>query len=376
MNPMQLKIPKTYLRARKPSSQPKEGDCYDFPIFLTSLFLKEFLSNVCILVLNSRIGKDNFLAGPIVTLYVLLVFRRPLNNPFVLTMACLSAGDWGKANVAGYPGFDKQKTCWKKMFLFWCWLLTAQLLGAAAAAHLRNSNDAVFGSEFVNGAAWGSGQLYLRANLSKTETCWNTDIYDSNSSSIQILPTKLLKSQKILVASTSLIQWRWWFAEDLVAVLFFIVGYIHIWRWLRWQDMKDTTADEQKDRYWRNLVAFSTASASMGLMTTMTFPTAHYGVHTSVFLSVYQSLNEEKAVTANFLNEPFMRVLGGAVGCILAVIYERAITWVDDVEAHPETIDEDTYSWTLLIHKVLYISKLHITNPITDIDASLNDVWE
>lgn len=359
MHATKLKLPKTYLAARSDPTPPKEDDCYDFPIFMTSLFLREFLSNFCVLVLNSRIGKDNFLAGPIVTLYVLLIFRRPLNNPFILTMACVSAGDWGKANVAGYPGYNKNKTCWKKMFLFWAWMITAQLLGATAAAHFRTSNDAIFGSEFINGAAWGSGQIYLRANLSKSDTCWNREYgFDSNNS-IQVIPTKILKSQQNVISNTSTIQWRWFFAEDLVAVLFFIIGYIHIWRWLRWQDMKDSTADEQNERYWRNLVAFATASASLGLMNTMTFPTAHFGVHTSLFLSVYQSLNEEKAVTANFMNEPLIRVLGGCVGCLLAVLYERVITWIDDTEENPEYTDEDTYGITLLAHKILYISKLH-----------------
>ena len=65
--------------------------------------------------------------------------------------------------------------------LFWLWMLTAQLLlGAVAAANFRTANDAIFGSEFVNGAAWGSGQLFLRANLSKSvssslSSCWNNN---------------------------------------------------------------------------------------------------------------------------------------------------------------------------------------------------------
>ena len=144
-----------------------------------------------------------------------------------------------------------------------------------------------------------------------------------------------------------------------MAVLFFIVGYIHIWRWLRWQDMKDTTANEQNDRYWRNLVAFSAASASLGLMNTMTFPTSHCGMHTSLFLSTYQALNPEKAVTANFMGEPLIRAVGGTVGCIMAVAYERALALVDEVEADPENTDDDRYSMVMFIHKILYISKIH-----------------
>ena len=353
------------------------NNCYynyyneDTLIFLASLFIREFLSNFCTLVLSSRIGKDIFIAGPLVSLYMIIVFRRPLNNPYILTMACLSAGDWGKANVSGYPGFDKKKTGGLKLFLFWAWMLAAQLLGASFAANFRADNDAIFGSEFVNGAAWGSGQLYLRANLSNSETCWNKNfsafVVDATTNPAQIIniPTRFVKSQgdMILNSCKSYIRIRWWFMEELVAVLFLIVGYVHIWRWLRWQDMKDSTANEQNDRYWRNLVAFAVASAALGLMTTLAFPTAHYGAHTSLFLSVYQSRNEEKAVTANFMNEPVIRVVGGSIGCILAVVYERVITWVDEVEEGVADLDDPQvggeYSITLLAHKILYISDVH-----------------
>ena len=369
---LKLKLPAAHQHhTKKTSSAHRQEEakniCHcpcDTAIFLFSLFLRELLSNFCILVLNSRLGRDNFLASPIVTLYVILVFRRPLNNPFILTMACLSAGDWGKANVSGLPGFNKLKTSSMTIFLFWLWMLTAQLLGAVAAANFRTANDAIFGSEFVNGAAWGSGQLFLRANLSKDESCWNKASSSSptigNQTSV-IIPTRLAKAQEDLVLDScmSYIQWRWWFMEDLAAVLFFIVGYVHVWRWLRWQDMKESTANEQSDRYWRNLVAFASASASLGLMNTMAFPTAHCGLHTSVFLSVYQSLNEEKAVTANFMNEPLIRVMGGVVGCLLAVLYERAITLVDEVEEEEANSETESYSLAVLVHKILYTSDIH-----------------
>ena len=80
----------------------------DALVYFSSLFLREFVSTICVLVLNSRLGGDLFLASPIVSLYVNIVFRRPLNSPYVLTLGCLSAGDWRKANVAGYPGFIKE----------------------------------------------------------------------------------------------------------------------------------------------------------------------------------------------------------------------------------------------------------------------------
>ena len=89
----------------------------DIQIYFPSLFLREFVSTICQLVLNSRLSSDLFIASPIVTLYVNIVFRRPLNSPYVTTLACLSASDWRKANVAGYPGFNKDKTRWWELAL-------------------------------------------------------------------------------------------------------------------------------------------------------------------------------------------------------------------------------------------------------------------
>ena len=352
-----MRIPKDFIRgAQSPDTKAAQSNTVDIPqsditIFWLSLFIREFASTLSILVLNSRLGKDNFLVGPIVTLYINLVFRRPLNNPFVLTMACMSRGDWGKANVAGYPGLNSNTTTFY-LFIFWVWMLVGQLSGAVAAAFFRAHNDAIFGSEFIDGAAWGSGQIYLKANTSNPNSCWNSVNQDNVTQIIQNIPIRLLESQTTMLRGeyTLYVQMLWWFSEDLVAVLFLIVGYIHIWRWLRWEDMKDKAANELQERYWRNLIAFSSASASLGLMTAMTFPTAHYGAHTSVFLSVYQSLKQEKAVTANFLHEPLIRAGGGTLGCLFAVLYEKAVTALES--ADPQS------TFYNVLHKVLYLSKL------------------
>ena len=349
----QLKLPKSYLRTIAESSKPtipKANDIYDTGIFIGSLFVREFLSTFCLLVLNSRLGKDNFIAGPIVTMYVNLFFRRPINNPFVLTMACLSSSDWGKANVVGYPGLTKDTSKWH-IYFFWLLMLTAQLVGAVTAAYLRAANDSRFGSEFIDGAAWGTGQLMLRANVADSNTCWNADNTLYIPGDIQNIPVRLTNNNMIKNTCYGYMQGMWWFSEDMVAVLFLIVGYVHIWRWLRWQDMVDKSASEKDSRYWSNIIVFSAASASLGLMNTMTFPTAHTGAHTSLFLGVYQILKPEKVVTANFMGEPWFRAGGGLVGCMLGVVYEKAITYVND------SLNTDD-SFAAFMHKVLYISRI------------------
>ena len=322
----------------------------DALIYFPSLFLREFVSVVCVLVLNSRLGGDIFLAGPLVTLYVSIVFRRPLISPYVLTLGCLSAGDWRKANVAGYPGFNREKTRWWELALFWLLLLVAELTGAVAAARIRAFNDHILGYEFVKGAAWGAAQLNFRANLDHADSCWNREYFPNGSTQVEI-PVHLYRNNVAAMFKTSACitntQWRWWFAEELGAVLFIITAYVHIWRWLRWDDMEKSNPNDREMRYWEKIVSFSTAAASVGLMTTMAFPTANQGMHTTVFLALYHTLNTDRNVASLDLNEPAIRAFGGACGCLLAIAYEWGLAWLD-------SMDRGKSWWADAGHKMLY----------------------
>jgi hypothetical protein len=345
--PRQNRInPKSVCTSPPPNTVPTLSDAL---IYFPSLFMREFLSTICALVLNSRLSADLFIASPIVTLFVNIVFRRPLNNPYVTTFACMSAGDWRKANVAGYPGFNKERTRWWELVLYWAWMVGAQLCGAAAAAGIRAYNDRVLGYEFVKGAAWGSGQIHFKAKLTGEDTCWNSNYFPIGSTTVDI-PVRLYRNAtESMLRSDCLadVQWRWWFAEELAATLFVIVTYVHIWRWLRWDDMEKSNANNREMRYWEKLVTFSAATASVGMMTAITFPTANAGLQTSVFLGIYQTLNTDKNVTSTALNEPLLRSFGGTCGCLLAVAYEWVLAWLD-TKAKGECPLADA------VHKMLY----------------------
>ena len=288
-------------------------------VYFISLFLREWLATFCQLLLVSRLGGDVLFAGMMVTLYINIVFRRPLVNPFVLTLACLSAGDWKKANVAGYPNFNRAQTKRWQLAFFWLWLLTAQLLGAAAAACMRAQNSHLLGDEFIRNAAGGTGQLYLR--VGPESHCWDVDA----KTEIPIRNTALLKRGWCEVS----VQWRWWFFEDLGAALFLIVGYVHIWKWLRWDDMQLGNPNDQDERYWGKIIAFSLASAVLALMTVIAFPTANAGWHTSLYVYVLQTLRTDLYITSLNLSEPLVRATGGICGCVMAVLYERMLAWME-----------------------------------------------
>jgi hypothetical protein len=313
---------------------------------------------MCLFILASRLGSDLFIAGPLATLYINIVFRRPINNPFVATLACASSGEWKKANVAGYPGISALTKSWELVF-YWVLLVTAQLLGAMCAADIRTHGEELLGHEFIKNAAWGAGQLKLTANLKESATCWNISdpILGPVLDDAVELPIRLYRdaTSTMLLGESCLssLQWRWWFFEDLSAALFLIVGYIHIWQWLRWDDMEKSNATPREERYWEKIVTFSVASASLGIMNAVAFPTAHAGLHTSMFLYRYQRLNDDKHVTSTEFNEPLIRAFGGVCGCLLAVAYEWIVAWLNSVDKNKE---DGVSQAGRLLHKMIYVS--------------------
>ena len=116
------------------------------------------------------------------------------------------------------------------------------------------------------------------------------------------------------------------------AVLFFLVTNLHIWKWLRWDDMQEKNPKDNKARYWAKLTFFSLASGGIGLMNTMTFPTANTGWHNSMYIYVYQRLCNDLVITSIDKSESLIRAFGGFVGCMLAVVYEWIVVGIEDVE--------------------------------------------
>ena len=320
---------------------PNSNDMYshwtDPYIFHASLFTREFVSTLLLLLLRSRLGSSLFIAGPIVIFYINIVFRRPLNNSFVLIFACFSAGDWKKANVAGYPGFDRNKTPKPGLWLYCLFLLAAQLSGAASAAAIKASYSRSIGSESMQ--AWGVNQVYLKVKENSPDSCWKN--------TTQPIPASLFGDQTADYLDsncTSNIQ-EWWFMEDLGAVFFLIVSYLHIWKWLRWDDEEHGNPTCMQERYWEKIVSFSVVSSILALTTAIAFPTAHAGWHTSLYLCVYQKLRNDLQVTSNAMLEPLIRGSGGFVGCLLAMVYEWSLA---------RYFKEDRNAVDILMFKLLY----------------------
>ena len=83
--PRTIAIPREFMRAS--AAKPPPTPPADTGIYLSALCAREFGATFCQLLLASRLGGDVFYAGCLVTLYVNVVFRRPM----ALAAGCLLA---------------------------------------------------------------------------------------------------------------------------------------------------------------------------------------------------------------------------------------------------------------------------------------------
>ena len=308
-----------------------------------SIAMREFMATYCLFMLSSRLGADLFIARPLVFAYVSMMFRRPMINPLVTIFACSCPQHWEKANISGFPFYSNADSvkCW--LSLYCPIVILIQISAAIAAAYTKDYNSQLFGDEFINNAAWGTGQLRLRVDTTIGRgSCWN--IPNGN-----ITQVAEISSHNSLINDShdclSKIQGGWWFAEDMASMLFLIASYVHVWKWLRWDDLKDLNPADSERRYWMKIAAFSAAVGIFNLMNAMAFPTANTGWHVSIYLYVLQKLRGDLIITSNTYLEPLIRAAGSFTGCILAILYEYLIIWVDSNEES---------SFTERMHILLY----------------------
>ena len=78
----------------------------------------------------------------------------------------------------------------------------------------------------------------------------------------------------------------------MASMLFLIASYVHVWKWLRWDDLKDLNPADSEQRYWMKIAAFSAAVGIFNLMNAMAFPTANAGWHVSMYLVFHRNFAE------------------------------------------------------------------------------------
>jgi len=233
--------------------------------------LKEFAGVFTSLVCYSRIGIDNLLySGGINLAMVLFVFGFPFLNPYLTTLMYLG------------PLWD-QKNMYKTL-ASWLVSVCAQVGGACTAGTMHTRLKKMYGQEALN----------------------TTYTYISD-----------------LPASTCI-------ADEMFAVLFVLVGLLHL--------MRALTNAILTRRFWdsdnKNAAALSipliTCAVFLVVAITHAFPSANQSLHITIFLAVIEAQSSDVCA---------YRSLGGFLGTLLALTYYHLYykdCWLDYIKQSDE----------------------------------------
>lgn len=264
-------------------------------IALVIKLLREFIAVLVFLLCWSRIGPYVFDTTALAVFMTLVVFCLPLLTPYVVCFV----------NIA----LDS-----KPKVLTIVLRVAVQVAAAAAAAYFRLYLDSVFGREVFSSVAGPSALM-----LSKNDTALYHSMHE------------LLKSEEI-----SLLQAQcWWTFEEMFAVLFLLIGLVHI--------MESSKDSGFLSRVGTNVnnegrTSFSIPTTAIFYISVLVaalrklFPTAHLGFTVSLYLTFLQSQTPEKngletLYVDNDNAEVGFRLLGGVFGTFFACVYVWVMYW-------------------------------------------------
>jgi hypothetical protein len=115
----------------------------------------------------------------------------------------------------------------------------------------------------------------------------------------------------------------WYLVEEIGYVSLLCICYVHIWlsAGLAKHEMKPL--EPFKPEYWERLFRMSILLAMVNTALTRCYPTAHGSLHHTIYRCQYQAWNPEMYLVDTNNQEPMIRVLGGLIGVVVALVYSQ-----------------------------------------------------
>jgi hypothetical protein len=309
----------------------RHGLFYSLPITI-GVFFRELFAVTLILVLQERaIAYDAFTAG-LVLFLIFMSFRVPYINSYTLLFEALSLGQW---EVKNHVGLRKHRDPMQNA-LHVLIILVAHVCGALGAAAVRVYLDVTYGTEVIRGKErdpFGQTDFApaLRVNvesLSRFDPFWGAEermkrlaAKSANGTLMHLVP---LSNEKSLgISDTSFVVW--YMAEEIGFVFLLCVCYIHIWLAAGVGENHKPVLNPFRRNYWKSLFRVSVLVVFIYVALLRAFPTAHGSIHMTVFKIQYQMWNPNVRTVDDDHGEPFARFVGGFVGMLLAVGYNRML---------------------------------------------------
>lgn len=383
------KTPATTLRgaAKRIDQKMRKNDSMT-PLSVTGNFLFGHMKEMCavttFLLCWSRLGRDNFFAGPAVLYMVLLAYAGPVLNP--LLFWALRLGPY--MNNSESPDIlTSDKFYLNKPFetgrlrsVLSLFLIPGfQIIGVAIAAACRQSFINSFGTETLSPGGTGASSLILYSDSRMTQS--NTPVASAAALSLTQFSLSLPMQNSSMLkynmsANTSNLlssctrataypyeknnaclsgtgNWNLYYILEEAADTFF-------WCWILFflfeqgeykleKESPNENEDENPTQSPAVLHALEIAIAAFGL--NMMFPTAHHGWHITLYWYFLQSLTGFEWFTTNELN---MRLIGAVIGLLVAMMFYYALDVLQMMSAprDPKTVFSNAKPNTWLYAKI------------------------
>lgn len=309
---------------------------YSLPITLGA-FLREFIAIVLVLTLNQRAWAYDFFAPGLILFLILITMRVPYINSFAFLFEAVSMGDWEEVHRVGL----QRHRAPAQNVVHVAAILAAHVSGSIAAAALRVYLDVTYGTE-VSYAPPQALEVSI-AELRQVDPFWGADgrlQRLGNYGNRSLVATLPLSAQTDL-GIDSLALAAWYAGEEAGFVCLLCVCFIHIWLSSGvGEDGPVKPANNPFAReYWSRLLRACVLLSAIYLALFRAFPSAHGSLHVTIFRCQYQAWNPSARLVDYDNNEPVVRIIGGAIGMLLACVYNRVVVSTERIDERDESGD-------------------------------------
>ena len=321
----------------------KKSIFHSLPITIGSFF-RELIAVTILIVLQERAAGADFFSQGLVLLLVFLALRVPYINSYTLLFEAFSIGSW---NVKNHVGMRKYEDITQNLVHVFV-IFIAHVCGALAAAATRVYFEVLYGHERMYGNQPLGGPTDELApalvvnvdHLRKLDSFWGASnrlnrLVGVNGTITRRFPFS--GTDDLGIGSTALTVW--YTSEEIGYVFLLCVCYVHIWLGAGVGENKKPPLNPFSAVYWRRLFKVCLLVVLLYMALYRAFPTAHGGLHVTIYKAQCQTWNPSVKILDEDNNETFARIFGGFIGLFLAVGYNKLLVGTEKQGADDETSD-------------------------------------
>jgi len=294
-----------------------------------------------LLLLQERAWAYDFFTPGLILFLILITCRLPYINSYTFLFETCSIDSWAATNHVGL----QKNTDPIQNSIHTFFVLAAHCGAAVGTAALRVYLDVTYGKEVMSMQAGITPALELDVGgLSRfSGTIWSADARLSRLAAQGIhngtleVAIPVNSAADLGIGEMALIFW--YVSEEVGCVCLLCVCYIHIWLGAGVADNKHPPMNPFKPPYWQHLFRVCVLWTLINTSLYRAFPTAHGSLHRTLYLCQYQAWNPNVHVIDTANGEAFARVIGGLIGMMFAIVYNRMLVSTEKADSSDDGSD-------------------------------------